>query len=120
MEESIHPIIRKHELSLGIKVATKVSDFVGSWPFIIGQTLFLFGWVLLNAVFNLWDRPPFILLNLILSFEAGYTGSIILLASNSAYKRDRALWEHHYKLSVEADKKLHFILEAVNKLTKKG
>jgi len=56
----------------GQHVADKVADTIGSWRFIIIQTIILAIWILLNvtAWVNHWDPYPFILLNLMLSFQA--------------------------------------------------
>jgi uncharacterized membrane protein len=49
------------------------------------------------ATINHWDPYPFILLNLMLSFQAAYTAPIIMMSQNrqSTIDRDRA--EHDYQ-----------------------
>lgn len=42
-----------------------------------------------------FDKPPFILLNLMLSFQAAYTGPILLIAANRSAERDRLTLEHN-------------------------
>jgi uncharacterized membrane protein len=48
------------------RLADWIAALVGSWPFIIGQTIILLIWLVLNitAWVNHWDPYPFILLNL--------------------------------------------------------
>jgi uncharacterized membrane protein len=61
-------------------------------------------WVYLNvwAIFiQHWDPYPFILLNLVLSFQATYAGPIVLLAGNRQSQKDRITLEH---AADEADK----------------
>jgi uncharacterized membrane protein len=72
------------ERTLGECVADKFASFVGSWPFIIGQSAILGLWVILNitAWIKHWDPYPFILLNLTLSFQAAYAGPIIMMSQN--------------------------------------
>jgi uncharacterized membrane protein len=62
-------------LTLGERVSDKVAAVVGSWRFIIIQSLPLVAWMTLNVIgyFEAWDPYPFILLNLVLSFQAAYT-----------------------------------------------
>jgi uncharacterized membrane protein len=57
---------------------------MGSWRFIIIQSLLLAGWIGLNVMGWLahWDPYPFILLNLVLSFEAAYAAPIIMMSQN--------------------------------------
>jgi uncharacterized membrane protein len=71
---------------LGGKVADKVAQGLGSWPFIIGQTIAIAVWMTANVVLVWksphWDPYPFILLNLIFSIQAAYTGPILLISNN--------------------------------------
>ncbi len=78
--------------NVGDKIADNVASFVGSWPFVILMTSFLALWIIVNIVgiFGLrWDAYPFILLNLCLSFLAGYTGPFIMMSQNRAAAKDR-------------------------------
>ena len=83
------------ELPLGARIADNVTDFLGSWRFIIIQTVFVIIWVAGNLylIFN-FDPYPFILLNLAFSTQAAYSAPLILLAGNRAAKRDRLTLEH--------------------------
>src|SRR6266705_2951280 len=70
--------------SFGERVADRFAAIVGSWTFIITQTILLAAWVVLNVVawFQHWDPYPFILLNLALSFQAAYASPIIMMSQN--------------------------------------
>ena len=72
--------------TLGQRAAEIVAARVGSWTFIIIQTLLLAFWVAWNAdsPIDRWDAYPFIFLNLMLSFQAAYTGPIVMIAQNRA------------------------------------
>ena len=66
--------------------------------------ILLLGWVYINSVeffTHKWDLYPFILLNLVLSFQATYAGPIVLLAGNRHAQKDRLTLEH---AADEADK----------------
>ena len=94
-----HPVNQLHvdEATTGDRLADRMAGFLGSWRFIIGQTLFMVAWITVNAiaVFRLhWDPYPFIFLNLILSFQATYAGPILLLAANRQAQKDRLTLEH--------------------------
>ncbi|MFN3401935.1 MAG: DUF1003 domain-containing protein, partial [Ferrovibrio sp.] len=65
--------------SLGAKIADAVANAVGSWYFILIQSALLVAWLIGNAIAGAqaWDPYPFILLNLLLSFQAAYTAPVI-------------------------------------------
>ena len=79
--------------TFGESVADNVASFGGSWYFIISFTAVLVVWIILNtlAVFQFiaWDEPPFILLNLVLSFIAAFQAPFIMMSQNrAAVKQD--------------------------------
>jgi uncharacterized membrane protein len=80
---------------LGSRIADRVTGFLGSWRFIIIQTIVVAVWVLGNLylLFH-FDPYPFIFLNLAFSTQAAYAAPLILLASNRAAVRDRMTLEH--------------------------
>lgn len=94
------------KLSFGDKMADYVSTVYGSWTFIIGQSLFMLCWMIWNSIPGLphWDDAPFVLLNLILSFEAAYCGSFLQMSSNRQSKKDRAIFEHDYEADLRSEK----------------
>jgi uncharacterized membrane protein len=95
-----HPINRERadHGTLGERAAEAMQRRIGSWTFLIGQSIFLAVWIALNvfAISRHWDPYPFILLNLMLSFQAAYTGPILLIASNRSQEHDRAVADATY------------------------
>ncbi|HVA24278.1 MAG TPA: DUF1003 domain-containing protein [Chloroflexota bacterium] len=79
----------------GEQIADAASAAIGSWRFIIIQTILVIIWVILNLIaWDIkWDPYPFILLNLMFSVQAAYTGPILLLAGNRQAAKDRAMAE---------------------------
>jgi len=79
----------------GERIADRASTGIGSWKFIIIQTGLVIIWVIVNVagLALQWDPYPFILLNLMFSVQAAYTGPILLLAGNRQAAKDRALAE---------------------------
>ena len=93
-----HPVNRAliDEAPFGARIADAVTGFMGSWRFLILQTLLVGVWLggniyLLSKPF---DPYPFILLNLAFSTQAAYAAPLILLAGNRAAQRDRLTLEH--------------------------
>ena len=84
-------IRRRPKLTQGQKIADTITKAMGSWTFIIIQSLIILVWIGLNltAYINHWDPYPFILLNLLFSTEAAYSAPIIMMAQNRQAERDR-------------------------------
>jgi uncharacterized membrane protein len=98
-----HPVNRKlfDEATVGERIADRVTGFLGSWPFIIIQSVVVLIWIVGNVYLLFqFDPYPFILLNLAFSTQAAYAAPLILLAGNRASIRDRMTLEH---ASEEAD-----------------
>jgi uncharacterized membrane protein len=76
--------IAQAERTRGDRVADAFAHIVGSWKFIIIQSIILTIWVILNIIGFVahWDPYPFILLNLALSFQAAYASPIIMMSQN--------------------------------------
>jgi uncharacterized membrane protein len=95
---SIHPVNVKmiDEAPRGARVADRVTGFMGSWTFIVIQTVIVLIWIAGNVVLlsRQFDPYPFILLNLAFSTQAAYAAPLILLAGNRAALRDRMTLEH--------------------------
>jgi len=92
-----HPVNRAlyERAPLGARVADAVTGFMGSWRFLVLQTIVVAIWIAGNAwlLFH-FDPYPFILLNLAFSTQAAYAAPLILLAGNRAALRDRMTLEH--------------------------
>jgi uncharacterized membrane protein len=113
------------ELTVGQKVADAVAATMGSWTFIIIQSVILAVWILLNVVawMEHWDPYPFILLNLALSFQAAYAAPFIMISQNRQAERDRRQAEEDYRTNVEAERRIEDLQKAlaaieINKLDK--
>src|SRR5437588_10466386 len=76
--------------SFGAK-AEAFARFFGTPTFLIGQTLIVGTWIVLNAAKIVhFDLYPFILLNLAFSLQAAYAAPLILLAQTRQADRDKA------------------------------
>jgi uncharacterized membrane protein len=72
----------------GDRVADWLAAWLGSWTFLIVQTVILFFWIGLNVWVwaNRWDPYPFILLNLVLSFQSAYAAPVLMISQNRQAK----------------------------------
>ena len=83
------------EAPMGARIADAITGFMGSWKFIVLQTLVVLAWITANVLVLLhFDPYPFILLNLAFSTQAAYAAPLILLAGNRSAVRDRLTLEH--------------------------
>jgi uncharacterized membrane protein len=73
------------------RVAERAARFFGTPQYILGQSIVVAVWILLNAVAVVrhWDPYPFILLNLVFSTQAAYAAPLILLAQTRQADRDK-------------------------------
>lgn len=111
-----HPVnvVHHEDRTLGERVADHAAAAIGSWTFLIVQSVLLAIWVVVNAVGLFivhWDPYPFILLNLMLSVQAAYAAPVLMLASVRQSKKDRLTLEH---AALEAD----MSGEAINRILK--
>jgi uncharacterized membrane protein len=106
----------KDSLTFGQRLSDGVANGMGSWRFIIWQTVIVIIWMTLNVVaFKYkWDLYPFILLNLLFSTQAAYAAPIIMMAQNRQNQRDRAHAEADFRTNVEAKKEIEELLERLN------
>ena len=97
---------------LGERLADKIANFVGSWTFIVLQTLLLVVWVIVNVYgFDKFDPYPFILMNLFLSSEAAYATPMILMSSNRQADRDRAQAQKDLEIDTETNQIIKMLAE---------
>ena len=89
---------------------------MGSWKFLVVQTVIVAVWILGNVylLFH-FDPYPFILLNLAFSLQAAYAAPLILLAGNRQALKDRATLEHAANEADKADSQNVAILEGIAK-----
>lgn len=108
----------KYTPTRGAMLADWVAETVGSWRFIIVQSVLLGVWIILNvlAFIKHWDPYPFILLNLVLSFQAAYAAPIIMMSQNRQAEIDRKHAEHDYQINVKAELEIELLHNKIDAL----
>jgi uncharacterized membrane protein len=110
--------LHQESLAFGQRLADKVANGMGSWRFIIWQTIIVIVWMTLNTIgfaFK-WDIYPFILLNLVFSTQAAYAAPIIMMAQNRQSERDRAQADADYQTNCEAKMEIEELLKKLNSI----
>ncbi|ALN71525.1 DUF1003 domain-containing protein [Aureimonas sp. AU20] len=93
-------------MTFGERLADRVAVIGGSWSFIIGFTVFLVGWAVLNTVVlaaNAFDPFPFIFLNLVLSMVAALQAPVIMMSQNRQAAKDRFEARLDYETNLRAE-----------------
>ena len=110
--QNVNDIIIK-ERTTGQKAADSIADVMGSWKFLIIQSILLILWIALNitAYINKWDPYPFILLNLFLSLQAAYTAPIIMMSQNRQAERDRVEAHNDFMINQKAEEEVRLIID---------
>lgn len=110
----------QQETTFAEKLSDKIANFGGSWAFIIIFMVFIFFWVVLNAVLIVTkpiDPFPFILLNLFLSCIAALQAPVILMSQNRKDVKDRLRAENDYKINLKAELEIRALHEKIDNLT---
>jgi uncharacterized membrane protein len=92
-----------------------MARFLGTGRFIVGQTVLVVAWIILNTIgaINHWDPYPFILLNLAFSTQAAYAAPLILLAQNRQDDRDRANIERDREVAARTQADTEFLAREI-------
>src|SRR5215467_402046 len=107
------------DATFGERLADRIASGIGSWRFLIIQTVLVAAWV----ISNIWllrrpfDPYPLILLNLLFSVQAAYTGPVLLLAGNRQSQKDRLTLEHAAAEAERADKQDQQIMSEIMRNT---
>jgi len=105
-------------LTFAQRLADKMANGMGSWRFIITQSLIIIIWIGLNIVAYIshWDPYPFILLNLLFSTQAAYAAPIIMMSQNRAAERDRFQANEDYVTNVKAKKEIEELQKSLSRI----
>ena len=95
------------KMTRGDYLADKLSEIAGSWGFILGFTLFLIAWVIINTIIlakgKEIDPYPFILLNLVLSCLAALQAPIIMMSQNRQAEKDSLRNQNDYRTDLKSE-----------------
>jgi uncharacterized membrane protein len=105
-------------LTFGQKVADYLAQGMGSWAFIIVQTVIVAVWLGFNIIGYLfrWDPYPFILLNLLFSTQAAYAAPIIMMSQNRQNERDRYHADEDFRTNVKAKKEIEELQKSLARI----
>src|SRR3989441_8364129 len=93
------------QMTMGQRVADRVAQFGGSWPFIFIFSGVLLVWVGVNTwlfAHHPFDPYPFLLLNLVLSPLAPLHAPVIMMSQNRQAEKDRMQAQQGYEVNLIA------------------
>ncbi|MEY3688295.1 MAG: hypothetical protein RIR84_1136 [Bacteroidota bacterium] len=106
------------QLSFGERLSDTITKVMGSWHFIVWQTVIVMLWMTLNIIglVRHWDVYPFVLLNLIFSTQSAYAAPIIMMSQNRQNQRDREQALHDYQVNLAAKEEIEDIQRQLSKI----
>ncbi len=104
--------------SFGERAADQVSEFGGSWRFIILFGVVMAVWIGVNVALasRAFDPYPFILLNLALSCVAAAQAPVIMMSQRRTEAKDRARSLNDYQVNLKAELEIRHLHEKMDHL----
>jgi len=105
--------VLEEKFTFSQRISDRFARVIGSWRFIIIQSVIFGIWIVLNIVgfAKHWDPYPFILMNLVLSLQAAYSGPILMMSQNRQAERDRLEAHNDFLINQKAEIEIRTILE---------
>jgi uncharacterized membrane protein len=102
------------------RLADRVAQVGGSWPFIGGFFLFLTVWTVGNSMVLArgvaFDPYPYIFLNLVLSMLAAIQAPVIMMSQNRQGEKDRVAAAHDYEVNLRSEIEILAMQEKLDQL----
>lgn len=114
-----HPVVTYHrQLTFGQRAADHMTEFMGSWTFLISFAAILIIWIFINifAWWSHWDPYPFILLNLFLSCLAAIQAPVIMMSENRQSQRDRLAANYDHAVNRKAEREIQNIQKDLDEI----
>ncbi len=101
------------QLTMGQRVADRVATGMGSWRFIIIQSVIVVVWIISNVwlLTHPFDPYPLILLNLLFSTQAAYAAPVIMMSQNRQAAKDRLMAESDYHCNIKGEEEVRHIMD---------
>ena len=112
--------VEEDKMTKGDYIADKLSEIAGSWSFIIGFSVFIIIWIIINGILlkRASDPYPFVLLNLILSCLASLQAPIIMMSQNRQAKKDSLRNQNDYQVDLKSELILERLHEEITESLK--
>ena len=105
------------------KVADKITEFAGSMKFVYVHSLWFALWAVLNlGLFGIgfvFDEYPFGLLTMIVSLEAIFLSTFVMISQNRQAKASEIRSQLDFETDVKAEKEIEIIMETLRRIAQK-
>jgi uncharacterized membrane protein len=112
--QRVNPALLKHAEeranSLQNRVADKITTFSGSMAFVYRHIAWFAVWIITGTVFG-FDAYPFGLLTMIVSLEAIFLSTFVMISQNRADAKRQVIADHQWQLVQLEDKQNCQLLE---------
>ena len=103
-----------------IKVADRITEFAGTMGFVYFHVVWFAFWILGNAgAFGSWgvfDPFPYRLLTMIVSLEAIFLATLIMISQNIANQRNELRAENDYRVNLKTEKEVAELLTMMREM----
>ena len=109
------------KLSTSDRIASHIASFTGNMHFVWWHTFLFILWIGLNVVAGefAWDPYPFNFLTMVVSLEAIFLSTFVLISQNQESKRNEIREQLDYEVNVKAEKEVQEIKTAIARIEKK-
>jgi len=83
--------------SATLRLADTITAFAGSMQFVALHVIWFGAWILLNLTVLHFDAFPFGLLTMVVSLEAIFLSTFVLISQNRYEERQHMVVDHHYR-----------------------
>jgi len=106
------------------RLASRIAAFTGNMIFVWINVVIFAIWIVINilASHNAWDPYPFIFLTLLVSLEAIFLSTFVLIAQNRESEKNEVREQLDYEVNLKAEKEIQEIkikIEEILRLQKK-
>ncbi len=111
----INPALLKHaeerRKSLENRIADQITRFAGSMQFVYLHIVWFAAWILLGV-----EHYPYGLLTMIVSLEAIFLSTFVMISQNRADERRQVLADHQWQIVQEEDQQNQQLLQLSNQI----
>lgn len=110
--------------TLSVKIADKITEWAGSMGFVYFHALWFALWILANeGVFGpkfVFDPFPYGLLTMIVSLEAIFLATFIMISQNISSRKNELRAEHEYQINLQTEKNVAELLAIMKEIRKEA
>jgi len=119
--DPVHPALLQHERkraeSIQNRIADGITTFAGSMMFVYIHVLWFAVWITLNKILpTKFDPFPFGLLTMIVSLEAIFLSTFVMISQNRADSKRQVLADHQWDFVQQEEKQNEQLLDLTNKI----